>query len=96
MSKIARKKVFVDESRIWNLEEFFAGTASSRSTKIRSILFSYMWMEQHIESMLNIKEILKDLATMGINGKKIYLRTFSQYLHKTLRQDDLYCFKENQ
>ena len=96
MSKIARKKLFVDKSRIWNIEEPSAGTASTMSTKIRSILFDYMWMETHTESMLNIRETSRDLATIGINEKKIYLRTFSQYLHKNPRQDDFYCFKTNQ
>ena len=43
MSKIARKKLFVDKSRIWNLEEPAAGAASNMKTKIRSILFGYMW-----------------------------------------------------
>ena len=55
-----------------------------------------MFMEQHIESMLSMRKTSKDLATMGINKKFFYLRIFSQYLHKTPRQDDLYCFKPNQ
>ena len=43
MSKIARKKIFVDGSRIWNLEEPAASTASTMSLKIRSTLIGYMW-----------------------------------------------------
>ena len=42
MSKIARKELFVDESRIWNLEEPAAGITSDINTKIRSILILYM------------------------------------------------------
>ena len=49
MSKIARKKLFVEESRIWNLELPATGraivppdSASSISTKVRSTLFRYM------------------------------------------------------
>ena len=38
MSKIARKNLFADESRIWNIEEPAAGVASNMKTKIRSIL----------------------------------------------------------
>ena len=37
MSKIARKKLFVDESRIWNLEEPAAGVTSDINAKIRSL-----------------------------------------------------------
>ena len=84
----------MDKSGIWNLEELSAGTAFNMSTKI--ILFGYMWMETHVESMLNIRGTSRDLATMGINEKKINFRTFSQYLHKMPRQDNLYCFKPNQ
>ena len=54
MSKIARKKLFVDESRIWNLEEPAAGAPSTMSTNIRSILFRYMLADIHIENILNI------------------------------------------
>ena len=42
MSKIARKELFVDESRIWNLEEPAAGITTDINTKIRSILITYM------------------------------------------------------
>ena len=55
MSKIARKKLFVDETRIWNLEESTVGVASNMKTNIRSILFRYMWYDVHVESLLNIK-----------------------------------------
>ena len=42
MSKIARKILYADESRIWNIKEPAAGAASNMKTKIRSILFGYM------------------------------------------------------
>ena len=54
ISKIAKKKLFIDESRIWNLEEPAAGAASTMSTKIRSILIGYIWDETHIEAILRI------------------------------------------
>ena len=54
MSKIARKKLFVDEPRIWNTEEPVAGTASTMSTNIRSILLGYMCSDIHVDSILNI------------------------------------------
>ena len=67
MSKIARKKLFVDKSRIWNLEEPAAGAASNMKTKIRSILFGYMWYDVHVESLLNIKVPSRNLAATGNN-----------------------------
>ena len=50
MSKISRK-LFVDDSRIWNPEEPAAGAASNVKTNIRSILFGYMWFDLHVESL---------------------------------------------
>ena len=66
MNKIARKMLFVDECRIWNLEEPAASTASHMKTNIRSILFGYMWYDVHVESLLNIRGSSRNLATMGI------------------------------
>ena len=57
MSKIARKKLFVDESRIWNLEKPATGRAiqpwgaSNMKTNMKSILFGYMWYDIHVESL---------------------------------------------
>ena len=69
-SKKARKKLFVDESRIWNLQEPPAGAASNMKTNIISILFGYMWYDVHVESSLNIRGSSRNLATMGITEKK--------------------------
>ena len=85
MSKLARKKLFVDESRIWNLEESPAGVASNMKTSIRSILFRYMWYDVHVESLLNIKGSSRILAAMGITEKK--KKTF---LEKDEREDSFY------
>ena len=80
MSKIARKKLFVDESRIWNLEEPAAGATSNKDMKITSILVGYMWYDIHVESMLNIRRSSRNLASMGITGKK---NNFLEYLVDT-------------
>ena len=96
MSKIARKKIFVVESRIWNLEEPATGrairplSASNMKTSIRSILFGYMWYDIHAESLLNIKGSSKNLAAMGMTEKSNFIREFIRYLHKTQRQDNFY------
>ena len=96
MCKIARKKLFVDESRIWNLEEPAAGATSSMSTNIRSILFGYMWTDIHVECILNISENSRNLATAGLNEEIFLLRTVSGYLHNSPRQDNFYCFEIQQ
>ena len=74
MSKIARKKFFVDESKIWNLEEPAAGAASNMKTNRRSILFGYMWYHVHVESLLNIRGSSKNLAIIGITEKTTFLK----------------------
>ena len=71
-SKIARKQLSMDGSRIWNLEEPAGGAASTMSTNIRSILLGYMWTDIHVEHILNICGNSKNLDTVGIN-EKIFL-----------------------
>ena len=93
MSKIARKKLFVDESRIWNLEEPAAGAASTMSINIRSILLGYIWTDIHVQCILNISGNSKNLDTVGINEKNLLLRTISDYLHDLPRQDNFYCYQ---
>ena len=93
VSKIARKKLFVDKSRIWNLEEPAASAACNMKTKIRSILFKYMWYDLHVESLLNIKGSFRNLAAMEITEKNNFLREFSGYLHKTERQNNFYSLQ---
>ena len=73
MSKIVRKKLFADESKIWNLEEPAAGAASNMKTNTRSILFGYMWYHVHVESLLNIRGSSRNLAIIGIIEKATFL-----------------------
>ena len=70
MNKIARKKLFVDESRIWNIEEPMASAPSNMNLKIKCILMRYMWYDIHVGNMLNIKGSSRNLAAMRITEKK--------------------------
>ena len=91
MSKIARKKLFVDKSGIGNLEEPAAGAASTVNTKIRSLLISYIWDETHIQAMLRITGSSKNLSSLGLLENNIMLKTISDYYHDSPRQDNFYC-----
>ena len=48
--------------------------ASDMKTKIRSILFGYMWYDEHVESLLNLRGFSRNLAAMGITEKNNFLR----------------------
>ena len=72
MSKIARKKLFVDKSRIWNIEQAAAGARSNINLKIRSIVMEYMWFDVHVGNMVNISGSSRNLVTMGIAGKTTF------------------------
>ena len=61
------------------------------STNIRSILLGYMWIDIHVECMLNICKNSKNLDTIGINEKNLLLRMISGYLHNLPRQGNFYC-----
>ena len=56
MNKIARKKFFVDESRIGNIQEPVASAHSNMNLNIKCILMRYMWYDIHAGNMLNIKD----------------------------------------
>ena len=73
MSKIGRKKLFVDESRIWNMEEPTAGAPSNMNLTGRSFLMSYMWYVAHVENTLNISGSSRNLAALGITEKTFFL-----------------------
>ena len=94
MSRIARKKLFVDESRIWNVKEAAAGAASTMKTKIRSILFGYIWTDINVEHILRISGNSKNLDTVGINDKNLLLRAISGYLHASSREDNFFGYKK--
>ena len=91
MSKIARKKLFVDESRIWNLEEPVAGVTSDIYAKIRSILIAYMWWEMRVAAVLRVTE--KNLSSVSLLEKNTLLRIISGYYYNLPRQDNCYCFQ---
>ena len=88
MNKIARKKLFVDESRIWNIEEPMASAPSNMNLKIKCILMRYMWYDIHVGNMLNIKGSSRNLAAMRITEKNNFLRQFSRYHHKNQGAED--------
>ena len=70
ISKVVRKKLFVDESRIWNLQEPATGVPSNMALKRRSILMGYMWHNVYAENLLNIRRSFRNLPTMGLTEKK--------------------------
>ena len=92
MRKVARKKLFIDKSRLWNLEEPAAGVASNIKTKLRSVLLGYTWYDVRVESLLNIRGSSRNLVTMRLTEKNNFFREFSRYLHKTERLDNVYSF----
>ena len=82
MSKVVRKKLFVDEHRIWNLEEPDANVPSNMTLKIRSILMGYMRHDVHVENLLNIRRSFRNLAKTGLTEKNNFLRENSRFNHK--------------
>ena len=67
MGKNTRKKLFVDKSRMWNMEQPIDGSIGSMlGGNTRSILFDYFWLEANVESLLKISGSSKDLSTTSI------------------------------
>ena len=62
MSKITRKKLFVDEYRIWNMHEPSPGFSYDMTDLgRRSFLFRYMWYDIYVENLLKITETSRNL-----------------------------------
>ena len=74
MGKKTSKKLFLDESRMWNMEQPIDESIGSmlRGTT-RSILLGYFWKDAKAESLLNISGSSKDLSTISIKKKIITL-----------------------
>ena len=66
MGKYTRKKLFLDESRIWNKE-----TSIMKHDRVRSYLLPYFWYDVNTEYLVGIKIISEDLTKLTIQEKKI-------------------------
>ena len=83
MSKDARSRIYVDESRIWNIE--------CRNVKRLSYTMGYMIEELHILKILNIRGSHRNLSIISPAETNRYLTNFSKYVHVTDWGDVFYC-----
>ena len=65
-----RLKLHTDKSRIWNI--------GMRNVKKHSYMMGFMWYNSTVKSALNITGTEKDLSTMTIFQKSVYLRNYSK------------------
>ena len=83
IGKKTSKKLFVDESRMWNMEQpIDASIGSMLRGTTRLIFLGYFWKDAKAESLLNISGSSKDLSTISITKKNNYLRKLSLPVHK--------------
>ena len=83
MGREIRLKLHIDESRIWNI--------GMRNIKSHSYMIGFMWSDSIVKRALNITGTEKDLSTMTIFQKNVYLRNYSKEVHRTNRDDVFYC-----
>ena len=84
MGREIRLKLHIDESRIWNM--------LMRNVKRYSYMMGFMWSDSIVKRALNITGTEKDLSTMTIFQKSVYLRNYSKEVHWTNRDDVFYCY----
>ena len=82
MGREMRLKLHIDESRIWDMD--------MRNIERHSYMMGFMWSDSIVKSALNITGIEKDLSTMAIFQKNVYLKNHSKEVHRTNR-DDVFC-----
>ena len=73
MGKAPTRKLFLDESGIWNLDELAAGETSNPNMNIRAMMMGYMWNNIHVEQINNIRGSSKNLASMSLPEKTPFL-----------------------
>ena len=72
MGKSTWKKLFVYQSRIWNMQQPTDDSIGSMLGGVaRSTFFGYFWDDAKTEYLLNISELSKDLSVTSIKEKKI-------------------------
>ena len=82
MGKNTRKKLFVDNSRLRNMEQTPDNSIGSMiGKKPRSILLGYFWEDVKAKSLPKISGSSKDLSATSIWEKNNYIREVSQSLH---------------
>ena len=84
MSRETRLKLHIDESRIWNID--------MRNVKRHSYLLGFMLSDSIVKSALNVMGTEKDLSTITIFEKYVYLKNYSKEVHRTNRDDVFYCY----
>ena len=87
MSKHVRWKLFHDECRVWNMD--ITGLAR------RSYMMGYMEQELHVLTMLKIRGASRNLAIMSPTEKNLYLRNYSQYVHRSTDELNVFYSKFN-
>ena len=86
-SKHVRWKLFHDECRVWNMD--ITGLAR------RSYMMGYMEQELHVLTMLKIRGASRNLAIMSPTEKNLYLRNYSQYVHRSTDELNVFYSKLN-
>ena len=72
IGKTTRKKLFVDESRMWNMEQPIDGSIGNiLGGTNRWIPFGHFWIDANTKSLLKISASSKDLSTTIFFRKKI-------------------------
>ena len=85
MSKHVLSKLHNDEARAWNM--------NLTNVARRSYMMGYLNQELHVLNILNIKGSHRNLAAMSPTEKNQYLQNYSQYVHRST--DNLDVFYSN-
>ena len=70
--KRARKRLVLDESRLWSM----ASSTSMDRSKLKSILFGYLWFESEFEWYFGLTNETKNLKGLTTTQNNEYLRKF--------------------
>ena len=85
LSKETRKKIVLDESRIWNMKIKWQKNQSGVDNNRLSFLIGYLYNEADMKKLLEFTHSY-DFAGMSIQQKNIYLNRLLTEKHKNLQR----------
>ena len=87
LNKTSRKKLCINEIRVWNLKTKWRKNDSAKDSSRLSFLISYLYNEQKLKTLLKITGTERNFTSMTLEEKNDLINRVTKATHK---QADLY------
>ena len=90
LDRLTRKKICIDESRVWNMKNTWQKNNSARDNSRLTFSEGYLYNEQHLKVLIGITTSSYDFTSLTPQGKTGYLQRLTLYLHKGVKPTNSY------